>query len=335
MKEPQPHIDEALIAKYLAKEATPEEEAALLEAAGASPEIREMLRQLSQIWEKTAPPVADNMPDFDLERAWQSMEPRIRPTVALKAPRTISLRLRWIAGVAAVLVLGTCFALLYPYLSPRQEHLTTVQATIENSVHTLPEGSTITLRKGSKLTYNPDFQENKRTVSVQGIAFFEVTPDVNKPFVVETGGVEVEVLGTSFFTQAAPDSSAVEVGVQTGKVLVRGGKNQPPVYLTAGESVVYFPLTSTFGPVAPVNVNRMYWKTGTLVFKDAPLPEVFAQLETCFNQTFVYNPDTFRSCRLTGRFSGNEVKEILDQIKLSFDLTYTVGATVVIDGEGC
>ncbi len=334
MEQPQPHIDEALIAKYLAGEASVEEEAAILEGARSSPEIRDMLAQLSLLWEGSRPPFTGKPLHFDVDRAWEKMETRIRPEAVDKAPKRISMLPRWVAGIAAALLLGTCFTFLYLYFSPQSASLT-IQATGKNVIQTLPEGSYITLKEGSTLIYGTDFDEKKRFVQVQGVAFFEITRDEQKPFVVATGGLEVKVLGTSFYTQVASDGSAVEVGVQTGKVEVRVNQNGQKVYLTAGQRVIYSLQSQSFGPVAPMEVNRIYWKTGVLVFKDAPLSEVFSQLETSFDLPFKYNAEAFRTCRLTGRFVGNNVTEILDQLKLSFDLRYTVGTKVTIEGGGC
>lgn len=83
----------------------------------------------------------------------------------------------------------------------------------------LPDGSVVTLGAKSRVKYPTSFAGNTRDVFLNGEAFFEVTKNPKKPFIVYTGNVQTQVLGTSFKVSAVP-RTPVEVAVVTGKVRV-------------------------------------------------------------------------------------------------------------------
>ena len=74
---------------------------------------------------------------------------------------------------------------------------------------TLPDGTIVHLNSESKLTYTPEFNGKLREVSLEGEAFFEVTPNKEKPFIVKTSFFDVEVLGTSFNVSVYNDENIV------------------------------------------------------------------------------------------------------------------------------
>jgi transmembrane sensor len=83
----------------------------------------------------------------------------------------------------------------------------------------LPDGSVVTLGGKSRVKYPAGFAGNTRDIVLDGEAFFEVTKNPKKPFIVYTGNVHTQVVGTSFKVSALP-RMAVEVAVVTGKVRV-------------------------------------------------------------------------------------------------------------------
>ena len=97
---------------------------------------------------------------------------------------------------------------------------------------TLPDGTIVHLNSESKLTYTPEFNGKLREVSLEGEAFFEVTPNKEKPFIVKTSVFDVEVLGTSFNVSVYNDENIVETALIEGKVkLTMNGYPSKPVYL--------------------------------------------------------------------------------------------------------
>ncbi len=82
----------------------------------------------------------------------------------------------------------------------------------------LSDGSVVWLNAGSSLSYNKDFSDKFREVYLKGEAYFEVTPDSLKPFVVKSESLNVKVLGTTFNVRTYEDENLVNVVLRTGRV---------------------------------------------------------------------------------------------------------------------
>ncbi|RYZ95824.1 MAG: hypothetical protein EOP47_25055 [Sphingobacteriaceae bacterium] len=103
------------------------------------------------------------------------------------------------------------------YISP--VHTLEVAAVNGNVTHiTLGDGTKIWLNGGSKLKYPETFRGKLREITIEGEAFFDVAHDADHPFIVHTGDITTQVLGTSFNIKAYPDEQLLKVDVVSGKV---------------------------------------------------------------------------------------------------------------------
>jgi ferric-dicitrate binding protein FerR (iron transport regulator) len=112
----------------------------------------------------------------------------------------------------------------------------------------LPDHTHIYLNKHSSLVYPENFNLTARNVTLTGEAFFEVTPDAKKPFVIQAGNTETVVVGTSFNIKEDAQTKKVEVSVITGKVKFKVKKNSihlSEVTLTPQDHVTYSESSAT------------------------------------------------------------------------------------------
>ena len=100
---------------------------------------------------------------------------------------------------------------------------------------TLPDGSTVHLDHHSQITVPSDFNEDERNIILIGEAFFEVSPDKHRPFIIQCQDSKTTVLGTSFNIREL-ESKNVQIDVVTGKVNFAKGANS--VELTTGERAI-------------------------------------------------------------------------------------------------
>ncbi|HUP13536.1 MAG TPA: FecR domain-containing protein, partial [Niastella sp.] len=138
----------------------------------------------------------------------------------------------------------------------------------------LPDGSVITLGGKSRVKYAGSFAGNTRDVILDGEAFFEVTKNPKKPFIVYTGNVQTHVLGTSFKVSALP-RAAVEVAVVTGKVRVsyhNGNVANDLATMLPGDKISWKnnQLTRAKFDLAEV----LGWKNEQMVFKKQTLKNI-------------------------------------------------------------
>lgn len=151
----------------------------------------------------------------------------------------------------------------------------------------LPDGSTVHLRQGSRLKYRNNYGDRSRTVILEGSAFFEVLHRGNKPFLINAGAAEVAVLGTSFLVEESRE--IVRVVVESGRVRLRSAEDTATAtVLEAGERGVLSAGEISKGQNTDQNYRA--WQTGTLVFKDVPLPQVAAALGNYYGITLRLRP---------------------------------------------
>jgi transmembrane sensor len=131
----------------------------------------------------------------------------------------------------------------------------------------LPDGTIVTLNSESEINYTDGFGDNVRFVNLKGEAYFNVAHNEEKPFIVKTGDIATEVLGTSFNVHAFPDENTMTVAVVEGKVKVIMENEyashiilEPREKLTINRST-YHSIKTGFDHTAEVG-----WKDGILFF---------------------------------------------------------------------
>ncbi|RYF83940.1 MAG: sigma-70 family RNA polymerase sigma factor [Comamonadaceae bacterium] len=141
------------------------------------------------------------------------------------------------------------------------------------SVQTLADGSQLTLDALSRIELAFDAQQ-RRARLLEGAAFFAVTADAERPFVVQAGEVTVTVLGTRFGVELEP-GGAVLVQVESGRVQVARGGVVLADALQAGQGL----RVSAGGAARPVSASAAPWREGRLHFDAVPLAEATERLE--------------------------------------------------------
>lgn len=138
----------------------------------------------------------------------------------------------------------------------------------------LADGSAVDLGSASSLSVSYTAQARELVLHA-GEAFFTVAAASSRPFVVAASGGRTRALGTAFNVKHVPD--AVLVTVAEHAVAVEAGVG-PAVQVDTGRQVRYGP--EGLGPVSPADLAAaLAWRRGRLVFHDAPLAEVVAELE--------------------------------------------------------
>lgn len=180
----------------------------------------------------------------------------------------------------------------------------------------LPDGTNVSLNSGSVLRYPEFFSGDKREVELIGEAFFDVTKDPNKRFVVKTTGDErVEVLGTSFNMEAFPGDSILSTTLLEGKV--RFVSDAGSVQMNPGEKLVYNNKTSKAKLTKTNGEAETAWKYGKVIFYNTPFNEVLRMLSKRFNVDFVVKNEKYRKDSFTGTFSTQRLEQVLDVFSIS------------------
>lgn len=281
-------VDKALIKKYL-KGSCNEEELIL---------VREFLKEenaqelFNEVWDEewaSANNVAYPVTDPQQMTEWKNtIYQKINETASQQKDTTVTILKKIVtwkyAAVWATLIFGAGLWAMYLAKAPEKVTITFIEKSNPNgrrTIITLPDSSHVYLGAGSKLRYAEKFNTATRELSLEGEAFFDVTKNPKKPFIIHTGAITTKVLGTSFKVNAFLNQP-VTVSVSTGKVRVDryiGGKTESIAVLTPGQIVTWNEARhlGVLGKAAVADISG--WKDGRLVFDETRLSEITAVLE--------------------------------------------------------
>ena len=335
-----PTIDWEVLTRYLAGETSEEEnrDVELWEASSAA--NRRQLAQLRRIWSVAGSPA--EAPETDEGAAWEKINRKIsvQPETSITPePQTKDYSWVWKVAAGLVLILGTVLVLFRnktDVLSPGLAYIKHETAAGKRSRISLPDGSTVWLNGNSTLRYPKQFAANSREVQLEGEAFFDVAKDPSKPFRISAGETVTEVKGTSFNVDATGGEEII-VSVVTGKVELREeDKPENRVLLTPNQTGRFNAAAHKVTSETTSDLNFMAWQTGVLRFQDAELSTVAHDLEKFYGKKVVFHNEQLKNCHLTSTFNHQDLEEVLEVMRLTLGLTFSVEKdTVYVDGTGC
>ena len=176
----------------------------------------------------------------------------------------------------------------------------------------LSEGTEVFLNSDSRLVYPTVFKGKDRIVSLEGEAYFKVSKDVEHPFIVKTGNVQVRVLGTEFNVRGYSPAD-VRITLITGKVAVSDTCGTHNVEMEPGQSAQL----STDGTFALSEVNIesfLYWKEGFFYFDDIPLADMMKEIGRWYNIDIEFRNSKIMDLRM--HFFANRHQDIFNLIEI-------------------
>ncbi len=280
-------IIEDLLQKLFDGTCTTEEITQLMEAIDKDPSVvgpDEMLKIFDQLQSDNYPLT----PDYDLIRhnIFTAINESHTGDISIQhtssnIPQKQHL-LTWGYRLAASVAIILVFGYVLHYIIYQRDKITKTDFGEIKNIE-LPDGSLVSLNGNSSIRYAQHWSEGKtRRVYLEGEAFFDVkkNPISDTRFQVITGGLTIEVLGTSFNVKQRLDQTSVYLEEGTVKVNV-AEKNQigEDVILKPGEYVQY---SSTFGEISvPTRVlgsTQTSWKEGMLEFIEKSVLDILNEL---------------------------------------------------------
>ncbi len=229
---------------------------------------------------------------------------------------------KWKAGmtatVAAALLVMVCFGFMYMFSMKTGNESVGSNPRERNGEHRflhLPDGSTVVLSAGSTLEYPPSFDGMaKREVYLKGQAYFDVSRDPNRPFIVYAEKLKTTVLGTSFDVSAWPADSNITVTVTSGEVKIESDLKILGV-VVAEEQLIY---DKQNADVIQQQINpdaHLSWKEADILFDDVTVSKAMELLEGRFGVRIDCEDEWVASRRFTTVFLRDEtLEQVLNSI---------------------
>jgi transmembrane sensor len=181
---------------------------------------------------------------------------------------------------------------------------------------TLADGTGVVLGPASRLVF--DANSDDRTVTLDGDAYFNVVHNPDQPFTVRVGAVRITDVGTAFGIQT-DDSGGVRLAVDSGSVSLGANESNGSAkeILNARDRASVNPGGVVVVERSTVSEDDMAWVQGRLVFRDAPLIQVGAELYRWYGVRLRVADSSLGNLHLTASFSGEPVDRVLNVIALS------------------
>lgn len=305
-------INDGLLVKYLMNEADAAETNQIELWLQERSEHQKYLAQLKLIWEESLSLTEGNQEEQEAA-AWHKLETRLQFTEQGN-PGVQRFKHRWFSIAATVvLISGLAWFGLQYYSSTR---LITLKSNAKVMNQLLPDGSEITLNKNSEITYPGAFKGKTRAVSLQGEAFFKVTADAAKPFVIKVNDVTVMVVGTSFNVKGRNNTTVVVV--ETG--IVQVSKAHRSVELHPGERTIANAQQDKLSVENTQSRLYNYYLTNELICDHTPLQELVDVLNETQQANISILTPALKKKEITVNFKNQSITEILEVIKGTFKI---------------
>lgn len=215
----------------------------------------------------------------------------------------------------------------------------------------LPDGSHVWLNAGSKIKYLSAFNKTDRDIFLEGEAYFKVAKNKKIPFIVRSGDLNIIAIGTEFNVKAYIDEGIIETTLVEGKVAVKNSDAENPnsqvVYLTPNQKAVY--ISKKLSVVSALKTFKDYnpeitdpekglvyikpkvdtrpvisWKENRLIVQGEEMRSLAIKLERKYNVTILFATENLKDFRFTGTLEDETLTQVLDLIKLTAPIDYTL-----------
>ncbi|TKC04400.1 FecR family protein [Pedobacter frigoris] len=218
-------------------------------------------------------------------------------------------------------------------LSLRSVEMTAETEKGQTYEFTLPDGTKVWINAASKLQIPSSFSRGGvRKIYLDGEAYFEVTKNKERPFVVESNGQQVEVLGTHFNINSYADEGSVKTTLLEGSVRVAThsyGVESSTVLKPQQQAT----LINQAIKVKETNTEEVLaWKNGSIVFRDKTLEGLMRELARWYDVTVVYAADAPKNVTFSGAVSRTRnISTVLERMQTTGSVKFKIeGRTVTV-----
>lgn len=312
-----------MILRQLNGEANPEEKKFFGQWLLARPENFDLFIEIKQLWET---PMTRSL-KFDDTKALA----RINQATTRKRQIIWHRYATRIAAAAIILVTVGTMA-FHHFAKPHPEQLITETIKLitktsgpgEQLRITLPDASVAHLNAGSTICFPEKFTGHSREINLSGEAFFEVTKDSLRPFIITSANITTTVLGTSFNIKAFDDQH-IAVTVATGKVRVENKQENltDEIMLRPNEQAIYNKGENRFTRQEVDARHYLAWTDGIIRFNNDDLQEVTNMLERWYRVSIQLDTNGLEKMRINGTYKDKKLYTILDGLSYMYNLSYT------------
>jgi len=273
----------------------------------------------------------------DVDKAWDKLYVQLKNEDLLVTDNDKAIAVSFFVKmrrVAAVAILCICSGAIALYLNLRKDKelfVSIYNSEISNTlVSTLEDGSIVFLSAGGMINCPESFTSEKRRVSLQGEALFDVNSDKIRPFLIETEPALVEITGTELNIKSAGMES-FELSVLNGSVNVTLKTTGISLQVESGEMVCLQSghLQKSLSP----DRKQFERYTQKMQFKDERLEYIVRVIQKMSGKSITFSDDALKNMVITIAFNNNTVEEMIGLLCEVMDLNFTDDGNEIFIGR--
>ena len=273
---------------------------------------------------------------LDIDKAWERLHSRLvddqlfHPGTKVVVMPFVT-KMKWAAAVVVLCVLSGAIG-LYLNLEKESSPLISIHNGDKTNtlVKTLEDGSVVYLTSGATLSCPERFAAEKRQVSIQGDALFDIQSNRDCPFLIETEMVIVEVLGTTFNIKTAGKES-FELSVQHGIVKATLKTTGASTLVASGETVRLEDQQQLLKEQSD-DQHQFANYSEKICFKDESLENIVHVINKMSNKPISIADDSLKNREITIPFNNNTVEEMVGLLCEVLNLKYTDDGKEIVIG---
>ncbi|KAA3440211.1 FecR family protein [Rufibacter hautae] len=333
-------MDQHLLDRFYKGACAPGEVKAVLEWFKHQKLTPEQELEMKELWAQAEHQQSEPTYAHDADKTWRSLEALIQKDAqnetqeAKVLPLQPSAWTKWMRVAASILLpLGLVWFVASQYFQKESavgKMMAVQTAPGEWKTIQLEDGSSVVMRPGSKVSYLVPFAQNRRDIALEGEAFFQVAKDKDRPFVVKSGSIYTQALGTSFNIRYQPKDTAISVALATGVVKISKGEEKEEAtlaQLVPGQQLVFNRKDQKHAVDTFKAQEVLGWKDGVLYFKQASLEEVVDRIENWYGVQIDVKgmgPTSKKAWSYTGEYRQQSLPQVLEGIGFVKHFTYQV-----------
>lgn len=226
-------------------------------------------------------------------------------------------KISWLAIVASFILLISTTLFLTNTYKKESAHMAVVVERGNKAMITLPDDTKVWLNSNSSIEYNEDGGQS-RQLNLRGEAFFKVSKNEKKPFIVYMEDLEIEVLGTSFNAKVRDMSHVIETSLVEGRIKIKSDALNQDHYLNPGEKAIYDKKLKLITVAKTDNILETAWMYNKLQFSSERFDDILLRLEDWYGYTILNQCPEISDDLITGTFKEEKIDNALKVLLLQY-----------------
>lgn len=284
-----------------------------------------------------------------IRKRWDSLRKRTKEITGELGSdlKVVSKRSRLKYYLITAASIAAAFLLVFSFLGQQKVSSKDVVVATKMGSKTnmkLPDGSTVWLNAGSKISYGEDFGKTTRDVQLSGEAYFDVAHDSEHPFIVHTEHFKIKVLGTAFNVKAYAADMQSEATLVRGlielsinnedsrkillkpneKFVLKNAESTQEKTLTVTELKPEIRITGLQQPFKDSVAVETQWVNDCLAFRDYKLRDIAIMVSRWYGVSVEIEDQKLEEKEFSGLFKDESVEQVMQALKLAGGFNYTI-----------